>query len=365
MTRGNELSRRENNLDALRLGGALLVIVGHSYVLLGTSATPPTIFGEPLHGLGVHVFFIISGYLITKSWARRPHLRSYLAARALRIFPALAVAVVLTVTVLGPVLTTLSAADYFSRGGAWAYLRNAVLQPVYGLPGVFEELPYPYVVNGSLWTLPVEFACYLIVPLIMWAPGRARVPLVLAFAGASVVIATTSPAVDVAGFFLLSTVAVPWIHFAGGMLCALLLEHRWFRLDVALFGLFGLTVVSAVFPTSTDVLSWIVLPYAVLALGLASTPLLRRSSRFGDFSYGLYLYAFPVQQATIALLGTLGLALNAVLVTAVTGLLAIASWHLVEAPSLVVKAKIESSFPARGRRRAPGPRVRVQADLPR
>ena len=90
-----ELSRRRNNLDAIRLGGALMVVLGHSYVLSGKPVAPPVIFDVPIHTLGVFVFFIISGYLITKSWLRRPQWKSYLAARSLRIFPALIVAVLL------------------------------------------------------------------------------------------------------------------------------------------------------------------------------------------------------------------------------------------------------------------------------
>jgi peptidoglycan/LPS O-acetylase OafA/YrhL len=355
MDMGQELTRRSNNLDALRLGGALLVILGHSYVLLGSAAVPPRIFGEPLHGLGVHVFFIISGYLISKSWLRRPDLRTYLAARALRIFPALVVAVVLTVFVAGPVLTTLDSRDYFASSDTWSYLRNAVLQPVYGLPGVFDSVPYPSVVNGSLWTLPVEFACYLVVPLLLVAPRVLHVPLVLVFAAVSVGIHVVQPTVGVFGFFSLATAAVPWIYFAGGMLVALLLDRRHLRLDVALLGLFVVTVATAVWPQTTNPLSWIVLPYAVLALGLTSTPVLSRSSRFGDFSYGLYVFAFPVQQLVIQVVGVRGLAVNAVVVTLVTLALAAASWYAIEAPALKVKTRLEARFANRARERQPVP----------
>jgi peptidoglycan/LPS O-acetylase OafA/YrhL len=80
-------SGRENNLDFLRLAAAFAVIVGHGYGLTGRGAEVPRLLGAGVHGLGLGAFFIISGYLITKSWLRRSHLGLYLAARSLRIFP--------------------------------------------------------------------------------------------------------------------------------------------------------------------------------------------------------------------------------------------------------------------------------------
>ena len=364
MSTGEELRRRDNNLDALRLGGALLVVLGHSYVVLAKPMAPPTIFGQPLHALGVHVFFIISGHLITKSWQRRPDWRSYFAARALRIFPALIVAVVLTAFVVGTVFTTLPTSDYLSDPSTWLYLKNALLQPVFGLPGVFVDLPYPYVLNGSLWTLPVEFACYLVVPLVLLLPRRLHVPAVGLFALISIALhLRVWPDVDVLGFFTSSSVGEPWIFFAGGMLCALLLERHAFRLDVALLGLFAVTIVSAVDAGLGTYVLWAVLPYSTLALGLASTPVLRRASRYGDFSYGLYIYAFPVQQVVVATLGVRGIAANAVAVVVATLVLAALSWHLVEAPALRVKTRFEKRFPARRGRRAAVPRVLVGSDV--
>ena len=360
-----ELLRRRNNLDAIRLGGAVMVVLGHSYVLSGKPVPPPAIFDVPIHTLGVYVFFIISGYLITKSWLRRPNWKSYLAARSLRIFPALVVAVLLSVFVLGPVFTEIGLRAYFTDPNTWLYLRNLYLQPVFGLSGVFTTVPYPNVVNGSLWTLPIEFTCYLIVPLLMLAPRRARVPVVLVFAVACIAaFFLATPAQNVFGFYLLVTAAEPWIFFAGGMLCALLLERHLFRLDAALLGLFALTIVEAVHPDLGHALLWVVLPYSVLALGLASSPFVRRASRFGDFSYGMYIYAFPVQQIVFATVGVLSLTANLVIVVLATGVLSVISWHLVEAPALKLKTRFESTVPARGRRRASSsPKTLVSSDI--
>lgn len=87
----------------------------------------------------------------------------------------------LSFAVLGPVVTTLSTGDYFSSSDSWRYLMNAILRPVFALPGVFQDAPYVGSVNGSLWTLPVEFFCYLAVPLLFSVPLRFRAVSVTAF----------------------------------------------------------------------------------------------------------------------------------------------------------------------------------------
>jgi len=103
-----------NNLTALRWLAASLVLYGHSFVFLGL---PEPLFLQwvPLGPLGVYIFFAISGYLVSQSWDRDPHLFRFLQRRALRIFPGLAVCTILCVMVLGPLLTTLDLKTYFSN----------------------------------------------------------------------------------------------------------------------------------------------------------------------------------------------------------------------------------------------------------
>lgn len=335
-----------------------MVVFGHAFVLLGKPVPLPELFGIPVDRLGVYVFFVISGYLITKSWLRRPNWLPYLAARSLRIFPGLAVVVVLSVLVLGPVFTSLPLGSYFSDPATWRYGWNIPLRIQYTLPGVFDALPYGGVVNGSLWTLPVEFACYLIVPLVLWLPGRFRVLGAVAFAAVSIALDTwLTVQVPVWGFTL-NDAAHPWIFFAMGMIVALVVQRRFLRLDAALLGVFALLFVQSVSAAAGTVLAWFVVPYAVLCVGLASTPYLRRASRFGDISYGLYIYAFPVQQMVIAVFGVHSLGWNLVAVVLATVAVSFVSWHVVESPMLMVKVAFERRFTARRERRPePSPLV--------
>ncbi|CAN5234498.1 acyltransferase [soil metagenome] len=335
-------SRRSNNLDALRLLAALAVIVGHGCVLIGRSDLVPSPFGIGLQGLGVNVFFSISGYLIVGSWERSRSLRAYFSSRILRIFPALIVVVLLSVFVLGPMLTTVSLAEYFRSGQTYFYLRNLLLLPVAELPGVFTSNPFPNAVNGSLWTLGAEFACYLVVPLIGFLPRVLRIPGWVAFGIASVVLSSVHIEIFDAR---VESGAFMWVFFAVGAILRLGLRREAFRLDVAAFVVVLWLGLLGFFPEWSALFAWLALPYCVLALGLQSTPVARQASRFGDFSYGLYLWAFPVQQAVVQLLGVLPLGWNLLIVIAITLALAVGSWYLVERPSISLARRMSQSRP--------------------
>src|SRR5687768_2417110 len=150
------------NFDLMRLIAALLVVVSHTFPLSGQPAL--RIWGvEDLGALGVSIFFVISGYLVSASYKRDP--RTYLVKRVLRIEPGLIASLVLTVVLLAFV-TTAAPAEYW-REAALYVVRNALLYPAtYDLPGVFETAPMAGVVNGVLWTLRLEFTFYLVLMLI-------------------------------------------------------------------------------------------------------------------------------------------------------------------------------------------------------
>ena len=345
-----EVARRNNNFDALRIAAAVAVILGHATDLRGHPETMASVLGLPVSQLGVAVFFVISGYLITGSWERRPHLPRYLTSRVLRIIPGLALVTVAATFVLGPIVTVLSPQAYFGSGETYAYLRNAVLIPNYVLPGVFGANPYPVAVNGSLWTLPAEFACYLVVPVLGLLSKRLRVAAWLLFGLASVVLATILP-LQFFGFRVESAAAM-WVFFAGGAVVRLTVTRARLRLDVAVGLLVLWLVVLAFLPQYALPVAWIMLPYCLLAFGAQSTPVIRRASRFGDLSYGLYLWAFPVQQTIVHYLGVLSWGVDVVMVTAITAVFAFVSWHLVEKPCMGLAQKLPWSREVTTRPRA-------------
>jgi peptidoglycan/LPS O-acetylase OafA/YrhL len=162
---------RNNNFDALRLLAAISVIFSHSFLIAeGTQNSEPLIRltgNQAILGLaGVFVFFAISGFLVTQSLERTPHPLHFLAKRALRIFPGLFVATLVSALVLGPIVTNLPLAGYLSRLQPYEYvIGNTLLdQTVHELPGVwFADNGVGLEVNGSLWTLRIEFLMYLMV----------------------------------------------------------------------------------------------------------------------------------------------------------------------------------------------------------
>lgn len=160
----------ENNLALIRLICAFGVIVSHSYALLGginhsEKDLLSTITSDSL-GYGafaVGVFFLFGGYLIAGSAKRSKTFSSFIKKRILRIIPELAFLVLMLAFVIGPLASSLPPAQYFTNPSLPLFLLNIVLVPVHSLPGLFSSNPYPNVVDGSLWTLPVEFFCYLLV----------------------------------------------------------------------------------------------------------------------------------------------------------------------------------------------------------
>ena len=155
---------RENNFPLIRLTAAVFVFAGHMGLILG--GQPPLLGGLPLHELGVGMLFLISGYLITKSWLSDPHPLRFAVRRFLRLWPPFAVLVLLLALAAGPLLSSLGPEGYF-RSGWGGYLRNLRFYIVYALPGVFTDLPLPNSMNGSLWTMPVEAGLYVLTPVLL------------------------------------------------------------------------------------------------------------------------------------------------------------------------------------------------------
>lgn len=296
------------NFDVMRLSAALLVVVSHTFPLAGQPAF--TIRGvEDLGALGVSVFFVISGYLVAASYVRDP--KSYLLKRVLRIEPGLIASLVVTVVLLSFV-TTAPQAEYW-REGALYIVRNALLYPAtYELPGVFEGLAMAGVVNGVLWTLRLEFTFYLV----LWAI-RARQSLVLTLLGAC------------AAVFVVMTFTHPnWADDRVTRIIFLAARNGMLFFAGAAVQLLGWRI-----PVWLGAGSVVAFPFlGPLALPTAVLGLARPGKLPADLSYGIYIYAFPLQQL-LAAYGQLNVA------TAVLAVVpfAVMSWFLIERPALKLK----------------------------
>lgn len=325
-----------NNFNFLRLLAAWLVLFSHSYHLTGAAAVEPLLVltsGKMTLGtLAVGMFFSISGYLITGSAYARSSLQSFLSARFRRIFPALTVVVGLSALALGPLMTDQNLTHYFSNTSVLTYvLRNLTLLHLqYGLPGVFDATPYGAVVNGSLWTLPIEFALYLatgasvfVLRFLGWQQ-RPLIPLLI--------IGATSLAcwyVLLQGSTSGAALLIP--YFMLGSACRL--SRRWLKLkgviaaSLLVMVMLGVLANWSLFP----VLASCAISYCTLWFAEHRTWIVPfNAERIGDLSYGIYLFAFPVQQTALAL----GLAHTPEMLTLVSTLLVLplawSTWHGIE-----------------------------------
>ncbi|MDX6563384.1 MAG: hypothetical protein QOD65_3198 [Gaiellales bacterium] len=344
---GNLTGGRARGMDVLRLAAATLVIVAHSYNLTNHEEPLRRFGGLEFGDIAVAVFFAISGFLVTASWCSDPRLRSFLLRRALRILPGLWAVLVLTVLVVGLLVTELSVTHYLTSLSTWRYPleRSVVFSTRSGLPGVFTTNPYGAAVNGSLWTLPVEVTAYG-GTLLLGVTGllARRRELVLAATLALVVIQeTVLPSASTLDTSSAASVLHWLVHFgifyAVGAVLFLYRERVPLSFLAAAAGL-ALWVLS--FNTgAVTLVGQVTLPYAVLVFGYRASEIVDRvMRRIGDLSYGTYIYAFPVQQTIIHYDHGIGPPALIALAVPITYACAYASWHLVERPALRLRRRL-------------------------
>jgi peptidoglycan/LPS O-acetylase OafA/YrhL len=332
---------RHNNFDALRLLAATAVIFSHAFLLAtGRQDSEPLMLltgGQTILGVvGVFVFFVISGYLVTQSWEQAPSLPRFALKRALRIYPGLAACVLLLTFGLGPAITSLPLLDYLASYGTYDFLgANLLLHTDHNsLPGVwFTARDLGHIVDGPLWSLPVEVAMYVMVGA-LGAARLLRMPVLVSLLGAGLLaIALDTSAWREWDF----TGSVLWLlaFFVMGMLLRRLGPSRALDGRIAALALAGLVV-------SVPLHSFILLfplcgGYLVIYLALHRGLPVIPAARLGDLSYGLYIYGWPVEQTVLYLRPEASWWELFLIAYPVTAVVAFLSWHLVEKRALRLK----------------------------
>lgn len=333
----SQLDMRDNAFDTIRLIAATAVILSHAFPLTGIAEPLEVLTGgqASIGHLAVCIFFLISGYLVPASLDRGT-IGRFASKRAYRILPGLVVAVLICAFVLGPLVTTVALSNYFTDPLTLNFLGNIAFLPVgYSLPGVFMQNPMD-AVNGSLWSLRYEVACYILVPFI-FACGRWRTNAVIAgwlvsFALAALVLEIW----QVPGGFHIDRLSELFRFFGAGMLFYLLADRIPMRKDWAVIAV--LVCVPAVFtPVFVEVIA-VAGSYAVMYFAYHAPRAFKNVTARGDISYGVYVYAFPIQQllisVSIAWAGTIGPAwlVNFLLALPLTVMAGVLSWVAVEKP---------------------------------
>ena len=333
-----------NNFDFLRFLLATSVLFYHTLSLLygsshgGLAATMASVGA----GNAVNFFFAISGFLITDSWMRTQKLFRFLQKRILRIYPAFILASIFCAFVAGP-LGAENVHEYWQHFHPLRFLMYLPLLPadVVGpdMSLVFTQLHFPALIDGSFWTLRYEFEFYLLVAL-FGLLGLFRRPVLILGLFALLFILPIS---------FVPNHEFPWVGNPA----------RWLRLSVyflsgMVFYLYrtripyspvayaiGLAVICAgVWILWLNILTPILGVYALLCVAFDPRIKLQRFARYGDFSYGIYVFAFPIQQVLIQHFGSHLTAFSLFAYAfSLTLLFAVASWYGVEKPFLQLKPR--------------------------
>jgi peptidoglycan/LPS O-acetylase OafA/YrhL len=333
--------------DCGRLLAAGAVLFSHSYALTRHDRLEPLAWlTDGKAGLGeiaVYAFFAISGYLVTQSWLCDPSLPRFMGRRLRRIGPALVLVICGSVLVIGPLVTALELRDYITRPEAWTYLAKILIYPPQlGLPGVFENNPFPVAVNGSLWTLRLEFALYLAVAA-LGRCGLLRRPVTVLLAASCAVMSAPIQWGPFRGTPFFHQFEILFLNATPFFVGAALAQSNIGSGKPGLLALVPAGIALAfVFTSIFKMVLIVALPVAVVLVCVHGRCSL---SRFGDCSYGLYLWGFPVQQTVIHFApGISPLSLFAIAGSA-TFICALLSWHLVEKGALTRRKPDERPIP--------------------
>ncbi|EPD78806.1 acyltransferase [Atopobium sp. oral taxon 199] len=301
---------RVNNLNLMRFVAAIFVIISHCYsVVLGSDAgdfvyrhTKQLTFG----GMSVGLFFVFGGFLIARSCEHHSDAKTFFKQRVSRLFPELIFVVSASALVLGPLVSTLAPGEYFTNPQTYRYFLNSFLIMVHELPGVFTNNPLGNTVNASLWTLPVEFCCYILCFIGFKLTRFNQKRFILA----------SVPVVALIVLYVwkfspqqLSVVRAVVLFYIG---VAFWVFRDKIRIHTAA-GIVATAAFCVLLYAKLDVLATMLLfPYVCFWLGYGTGG---RFSNFGkkfELSYGIYLWAFPIQQTLVQLFPTWPIYGNAV-----------------------------------------------------
>ncbi len=334
-----------NSFGVIRLAMAIAVLVSHSYWFTTGSKIADPMVRFTGHSIGEHavqVFFFLSGILVAQSLMRSGSVMNYAVARGLRIFPALFVCVLLTAFVLGPMFTQGGIVHYFSDKQLPLYVIKTLMLITGSapLPHLFSDQPLPDMVNVSLWTLKYEVLCYIGLAFIgsvglLNERLRPFTTALLLLLVATVFIGQPKPLdtytfVDNLRYFAL--------YFYAGVSAYLLRDHL--PIHGALLVLLAAAFVALIGSRFGELACCLFLGYATLWVSTFTFGPLRAFTNANDYSYGVYIFAGPIQQLVISLLPDAGSTVVSLHALSIALPLAVFSWELIERPAIALRKPI-------------------------
>lgn len=352
---GERFARFQNvgpGFDSLRVFLAFSVVLNHSFLIVEGNYDTVERYGLwTFFSPAIPMFFALSGFLVARS-AMRLTLKHFVFNRIVRIIPPLTGAILFSTLVIGVLFTTMPLGDYFLQRRFFTYFTNLVGFTHYQLPGVFLDNPFADQVNGSLWTIAYDMGCYAIMACMMvlgiLKSPRRMVLWLCGFVGIyyglywyltplpSFVSLLPTEVFNYLNSFLSPRGNHFYFYFLAGALFYILRDRIAYR---GIFAVAALVLMSLHWSgllhlgMLTPLILAAPVAYFTIYVGLLTLPKLPLYSR-GDYSYGIYLYAYPLQQALVAIYPHWHIALHFLCSIIIATLFAIASWHFVEKPTL-------------------------------
>ena len=339
----------KNSYGIARLLAALAVIFSHATVIIGGADVHEpleVLTGYPLGVHAVHLFFILSGLMVTASFERSTTIFAFIWARILRIYPAMIVVVISCIILGGLFYTSAEQSDYWSLENVGGYFTRGMLLIGGGahMIGVFDNNPIPHEINAPLWTLKYEVVCYISLVISLglahkFFPPEKRQKIVLTIIGiiliAAVLIRFNPPLYDDSSHFD-HLVRMAFAFYLGCL--AWMLRARFVLSARIAAGLLVLAVIFTYFALPLkEQFQTIFVGYGVLWLGHFSTGKVQRFIDKQDYSYGVYIIGFPVQQSLVQFYPSMTAMENFMIATLITLALAALSWNIIERPALRLK----------------------------
>lgn len=348
---------RDNNFNLIRVIAALAVLVTHSFALAtGDGGAEPLrlSLNITIGEIAVDVFFITSGFLVTASLLKRKSTIEFVWARILRIYPALWTMLFLTALILGSLLSDLPSAAYFSSFIVYKYIIKSgtlILGAGGSLPGVYVNNPWPGApANGSLWTLPYELKMYMGLAMLWLLFKLLKSQRLNAFKYSIFLIFLFSGSYILIGYFynglplnselhkIYPIQGLAFMFFTGSVFY--LLKDK-IRLRPLYFYAAVLVLVFSTFNRHVFYVAYILtIAYILFYVAYIPRGAIRKYNFLGDYSYGVYIYAWPVQQTVIHFTQPISAGFLILYAAPITILFAVLSWHYVERHALKQKSRV-------------------------
>lgn len=338
-TLSDAVNSKKDLFSLFRLIAAFLVLYAHSYHIYGLGADPLTSHTGIYTGtFAVYVFFTISGFFIIKSAMER-NIPQYVLARILRIYPALIVCNVVTIAIIIPISMNLDWYSFILSIEAKEYLKtNSILDTLrFTIAGVFYNNP-DKTINGSLWTLPVEVRAYFIAVLIVMSGMANRKSVFNSLFFIAVFIHFKFPDFYSVIFPIPNSTTLLFYFLLGS---CLYVNREVIPVSPILVVITSLVIAKYRFALPPIVLS-ILVSYLVVSSGYVVRDFLNVSLR-NDYSYGCYLYAYPVSQLSYIFLSGHGFYYYLMFIVMLTMTFSFVSWHFIE--QTINKLAREKMFP--------------------